>query len=135
MNEMKLNRRNFLHLTGAAVLVCAAGALTGCGAKKKSKQQLLLGEWYAGIETPSWTFYDDGTCKIINDYALGTWSLSNDDTVLTVTDCYGESHTMTLVSVDDEQLTVGMQRSDGSVAELNLYRSYEASMEKGNYNY
>ena len=136
--ECKLTRRRFVKLCGIATLGCAATALTGCGKKarekSKSKQELILGEWYAGFETPSWTFYDDGTCKLIGDYGLGKWSLVNDDTILNVSDFYGETHSYNLVSVDENQLTISADGGNGTV-ELSLYRSYEESMENGNYNY
>ena len=33
--KMKLERRKFLQIMGAAVVVCAAGGLTGCGKNVK----------------------------------------------------------------------------------------------------
>ena len=41
--KMKLERRKFLQIMGAAVVVCAAGGLTGCG---KNVKKLVLGDWY-----------------------------------------------------------------------------------------
>ena len=98
MNQMK--RRDFLKMAGATATVVAAGTLVGCGKKKKTKEELLVGDWYGRYDDePVITFYKDSTYQMLGDYGLGKWLIVNDDT-------------LRLVNVDETKLELGMTDSD-----------------------
>lgn len=99
------------------MLLCAclmATMLFGCGSKNYEKK--LAASWYVeGESTPSFTLYDDGTCKIDNEYGIGTWSVANDNQ-LRITNYYGETLVVTIVSVKDGCLTI--EAENGYVGQL-----------------
>lgn len=110
MNQMK--RRDFLKMAGATATVVAAGTLVGCGKKKKTKEELLVGDWYGRYDDePVITFYKDSTYQMLGDYGLGKWLIVNDD-MLRLVDFYGEVLMMKLINVDETKLELGMTDSD-----------------------
>lgn len=91
--------------------------LTACSGKSGEKNS-VVGKWYfAGANEPQFSLYEDGTCEIRGEYGTGKWSLS-DGKELRMTNYYGESETVTLVSVNSEQMVI----SNGSENQT-LYRN------------
>ncbi len=93
------------------VVVLLSICLTACG---KSMEDQLADSWYPnghavsqqdGGKGPAFTLYSDGTCKIAGEYGTGHWSVVNDNQ-LKLTNYYGESETVTIVSVEDGCLTL-----------------------------
>lgn len=77
--------------------------LTACGGGMEKK---LVGTWYReGKNVPAFELYDDGTCKIENEYGTGKWAVVNDNQ-LKLTNFYGESDVVTIVGVKGGCLTV-----------------------------
>lgn len=119
-----ITRRGFLQLAAAAALVCAAAPLTGCG---KNVKKLVLGDWYMDwSESPIYSIYDDGTCKLRGDYGLGRWSLVNKDR-LNISGFYGETETYVIEKISKKSMTVHVVYNDGSVSEetATFYHTYE----------
>lgn len=99
----KLTRRGFLRAAAAAVLVCAAASLTGCG---KNVEKLVVGDWYLeGSDRLRFTIYDDGTVNIPSTYGTGKWSIVNKDQ-LKVSDFYGETFVLKIDDIDKNSMTV-----------------------------
>ena len=91
-----------------------------------SYKKLIPGSWYlSGDNHLSYTFYDDGTCKLYGEYGVGTWSVVNGN-VLKISDYYGLTKTATIDYIDSEkqimQLTVA-----GYTEKLNKYTGNGAS--------
>ena len=130
----KMERRKFLQVMSAAALAGVAGVLTGCGKKSqpktKTKEELLVGDWYSYFTEPALSVYDDGTYTQYGDYGTGHWAIVNEDQ-LKLTDFYGETHIMRLVDIDESKLTLGPTEAaiaGGTVdpdARLIMYHTYE----------
>ena len=56
-----------------------------------------------GTRGPRFVFYDDGTCEIATEYGTGRWSVVN-EVQLKITNFYGESHTATIINVENGEL-------------------------------
>lgn len=97
-----------------AVMLCIVSLsliFTGCS---KSLESQLVGSWYRegnvttnrdGGKGPAFTLYSDGTCEIASEYGTGTWAVVNENQ-LKLTNFYGESETITIVSIEDGCLTL-----------------------------
>lgn len=97
-----------------ALLVIMVGNLKVDYTKK------LIGSWYMeGDRSASFTLYDDGSCVIPNSYGKGTWSVTNVDQ-LSISDFYGQTEVMTIVSLDRGKLVVGAPRSEMSYSKNNF---------------
>lgn len=108
----EITRRNFLRVITSAVLIGGMGMLSSCGKSKKSKEELMCGDWYIqGYDTLAFSFYDDGTCQVRarGDYVQGTWSVVDEDTLKL--DYYGEIKTCSIATVDNNSLE--LELSDG----------------------
>lgn len=80
-----------------------------CCSGSNSYEKQLATSWYAeGEDSPAFTLYSDGTCEIDGEYGTGKWSVVNEDQ-LKLTNFYGESIVVTIVSIEDGCLTI----SDG----------------------
>lgn len=100
-------------LSAAALALLLTLTLTACGKKLEDR---LAGSWYMeGREKPLFTLYDDGTCEIDGEYGTGRWAVVNDNQ-LKLTNFYGESVTIELVSVENGCLT--MQDAKGATGNL-----------------
>lgn len=90
----------------ASILLVISILFAGCGADNYEKQ--LVGSWYeAGDEEALFVFYEDGSCKIRNEYGAGTWAVVNNDR-LKVTDFYGQSNTAMIATIEDGCLTLNI---------------------------
>lgn len=79
--------------------------LEGCGNKSADFEKMLPGSWYAvGQNNPEFILYDDGTCEIRNEYGTGKWGVVNENQ-LKLTNFYGESRTLTILSVEQDCIT------------------------------
>ena len=79
--------------------------LAGCAEKINFEAQ-LAGKWYSeGSQEAAFILYDDGTCEIYGEYGTGTWSVVNDNQ-LKLTNFYGETETSTVVSIENNCLTL-----------------------------
>lgn len=79
--------------------------LTGCG----SKEDKLVGTWYReGEEDAAFILYDDGTCEILGEYGVGTWSIVNENQ-FKLTNFYGESEVATIESIDNDKFVVSSE--------------------------
>lgn len=79
--------------------------LAGC-AEKINLEAQLAGKWYSeGSQEAAFILYDDGTCEISGEYGTGTWSVVNDNQ-LKLTNFYGETETSTVVSIENNCLTL-----------------------------
>lgn len=86
-------------------LICVL-ILSACG-KKDDYEQKLVGTWYVeGNQEAAFVLYDDGTCQISGEYGAGTWSVVNDNQ-LKLTNFYGEVETASIVSIENNCLTLG----------------------------
>lgn len=123
---MKLERRKFLQIMGAAVVVCAAGGLTGCG---KNVKKLVLGDWYmSGNDYISFSIYDDGTSKIRGDYGLGKWSVQNDE-LLILSDFYGQTRTYKIKDIDKKSMTTQLVFDEHEGATDTFYHTAEEALQ------
>ena len=123
---MKLERRKFLQIMGAAVVVCAAGRLTGCG---KNVKKLVLGDWYmSGNDYISFSIYDDGTSKIRGDYGLGKWSVQNDE-LLILSDFYGQTRTYKIKDIDKKSMTAQLVFDEHEGATDTFYHTAEEALQ------
>lgn len=88
-----------------ALLIVVISLLTSCsGSSSKSK---MCGTWYReGSNKMSFELYDDGTCKIANEYGTGTWEIVNDNQ-FKLTNYYGKSEVATIVEITDNKLVIG----------------------------
>lgn len=94
--------KNILKMT--ALMMAVILLFAGCGNKLEAK---LVGSWYEkGDVDPSFVLYDDGTCTIAYEYGTGTWAVVNENE-LKLTNYYGESESIPIVSVKNGELTVG----------------------------
>lgn len=98
--------KTILSIVSAMLLVLMM--FTGCGGSDSYEKQLAA-SWYAeGDDSPAFTLYSDGTCEIDGEYGTGKWSVVNEEQ-LKLTNFYGESMVVTIVSIEDGCLTI----SDG----------------------
>lgn len=113
----KISRKSIILIAGAVVIVCCVAiSLLGNGGGT-NKEKLLLGDWYwEGDDRVSFTLYDDGSCKVRNDYGLGKWSVVNDDR-LNVSTFYGETMTLKIVKIDKKSMVVREIGYDGRESE------------------
>lgn len=89
--------------------------LVGCS-HKNNYEELLAASWFEeGESEPIFTLYSDGTCEIDNEYGTGKWSIVNEDQ-LKLTNYYGETETVSIISIEDGCLTLG--DSSGNVVLL-----------------
>lgn len=89
--------------------------LVGCS-HKNNYEELLAASWFEeGESEPIFTLYSDGTCEIDNEYGTGKWSIVNEDQ-LKLTNYYGETETVSIISIEDGCLTLG--DSSGNVVSL-----------------
>lgn len=87
------------------VLIFAIASLAGCG---NSLENQVVGEWgYEG--DMMFTFYDDGTCLIYNEYGSGTWSIVNDNQIKVTSNLDGETHAMTVDDIDSDSMTLSYE--------------------------
>lgn len=88
-----------------AMLVTSILALTSCAGSNMTDQ--LAQTWYAeNDDEAAFTLYDDGTCKVANEYGTGTWDIVNDNQ-LKLTNFYGKSQIASIISVEKDCLTLG----------------------------
>lgn len=88
--------------------------LSGCGKSMKSQ---LADSWYReGRDEPMFVLYDDGTCKIANEYGTGRWAIVNDNQ-LRLTNYYGETELATIEEVSGGKLT--LSSGDNSITLVN----------------
>ncbi len=91
-------------ITSILLLVVVLGG--GCSAQESTKE-LMTTAWYMeGASSPTLILYEDGTCMIEGEYGVGSWSLA-DDNQLRLTNYYGETAALTVVSIEDGCLTLG----------------------------
>ncbi len=99
---MKRTIKKGFELVLALAIMCTMGA---CGGQSTDFQKMLPGSWYeAGQNNPEFILYDDGTCEIRNEYGTGKWGVVNEDQ-LKLTNFYGESRTLTILSVESGCVT------------------------------
>ena len=123
---MKLERRKFLQIMGAAVVVCAAGGLTGCG---KNVKKRVLGDWsMSGNDYISFSIYDDGTSKIRGDYGLGKWSVQNDE-ILILSAFYGQTRTYKIKDIDKKSMTAQLVFDEHEGATDTFYHTAEEALQ------
>lgn len=81
-------------------------SITACG-----DQSALVGKWYSegSYDTPNFTFYSDGTCKVKGEYGSCKWDIV--DSKLKITTFYGEVYVLNyeingdkLVLKDEEEM-------------------------------
>lgn len=124
----RMTRHDFLQLTAAAVLGGTVLLLTGCG---KNYEKLIVGKWYReGSSDLQFTIYDDHTCKIENSYGLGSWSITNKDQ-FTLSDFYGETEIMTIISIDEDSVTFGPPNAEKDTKDTVKFWHNSTSAMKG----
>lgn len=97
--------RTFKKVLFSILFVTSLVFATGCF--KKDYKELLSTSWFAeGNSDPSFILYDDGTCEIAGEYGIGKWEIVNDNE-LKLTNYYGETETVPIISVEDGCLTLG----------------------------
>lgn len=92
--------------------------LSGCGGGNNYEKKLAASWYEEGDDSPAFTLYSDGTCQIDNEYGTGQWAVVNDNQ-LKLTNFYGESMVVTIVSIEDGCLTI----SDGGDNTAKVYDS------------
>lgn len=111
MKKSTCQQQGFLKKAVVILIVLLLFTFTSCG-KSASLEDQLVGSWYINGETsmtrdgtrgPIFTFYDDGTCEIATEYGTGRWSVVN-EVQLKITNFYGESHTATIINVENGEL-------------------------------
>lgn len=96
-------RRIFVNLLLILIFMLSS---VGC-ANKNAIGVIISGSWYLeGHQEAAFVLYDDGSCEIAGEYGTGTWSIVNDNT-LKLTNFYGESETASIISVEENCLTLG----------------------------
>lgn len=99
---MKHGRKSLSILIAILMLSLLLG---GCENRAAGFEKVLPGSWYAvGQSNPEFILYDDGTCEIRNEYGTGKWSVVNENQ-LKLTNFYGESRTLTILSAERECIT------------------------------
>lgn len=97
-----MRKRNLKMIMPILILALLLGGCSG----KSDPQSLILGTWYPeGSEKMAFTFYDDGTCEIANEYGTGKWAIVNDN-LLKVTNYYGEADTVTIDEISKGKLVL-----------------------------
>lgn len=88
----------------ALAVVIGIASLTARG--KKTKEKLVLGDWYRQwSESLSFTLYDDGTANIAGTDRMGKWSLVNDDQLI-LTDADGKATILKIEGIDADNMEV-----------------------------
>ena len=96
----------------ALAVVIGIASLTVRG--KKTKEKLVLGDWYRQwSESLSFTLYDDGTANIAGTDRMGKWSLVNDDQLI-LTDADGKATILKIEGIDADNMEV-RERESGHV--------------------
>ena len=114
---MKLQKNAFK--TTLCILLGLIMFLSGCSGKDEHIEDFLANSWYvAGSSSPAFTLYSDGTCEIDGEYGTGTWSVVNNNQ-LKLTNFYGETETATIISTENDCLTIDI----GSENYVTLYNS------------
>lgn len=86
------------------ILITLIGSLAG-GYEKK-----VVGDWYEeGNDDLEFSLYSDGSCVIPHHWGKGEWSIVNGDQ-LHISDFYGQTWCMTIVSVNSQKLVVGPEK-------------------------
>lgn len=111
MKKSTCQQQGFLKKMVVILIVLLLFTFASCG-KSASLEDQLVGSWYINGETsmtrdgtrgPIFVFYDDGTCDIATEYGTGRWSVVN-EVQLKITNFYGESHTATIINVENGEL-------------------------------
>lgn len=94
-------------------MLFVAMVFSGCSGSSNYEKK-LADSWYGPHEeTPRFTLYSDGTCKINHEYGTGKWAVVNEDQ-LKITNFYGEAQVFTIISIKGGCLTLEKESNWGT---------------------